>query len=103
MTVENVSGFTPELVEKMQRAIEREFYTCVDEAPRQGVGFKRVALTALTIAEINQDLRTVEFRLALKRIAQSYPLDTIAGRLAANVLAKYPNPFENVVIPTGEA
>lgn len=45
---------------------------------------------------MNRDLQIVEQRLALKRITQHYPPDTIAGRLAADVLAKYPNQFEDV-------
>lgn len=41
------------------------------------------------------DLQIAEFRLALSRITERYPPDTVAGRLAADVLARYPNPFEN--------
>jgi hypothetical protein len=33
--------------------------------------------------------------LALSRITQHYPPDTVAGRLAADVLARHPNRFEN--------
>jgi hypothetical protein len=36
-----------DLVERVARAIEREFYACVDEGPPQGVGFERVARAAI--------------------------------------------------------
>jgi hypothetical protein len=45
--------------------------------------------------DLRKDIQIAEQRVALSRITERYPPDTVAGRLAADVLAKYPNRFEN--------
>lgn len=65
----------------------------------------KAALEAIPIEEREEgllrdnmisELRQAEFRVALRRINERYPPDTIAGRLAADVLAKYPTGFDGV-------
>lgn len=46
--------------------------------------------------EMRLELMAAEFRVALRRITEHYPPDTIAGRLASDALAKYPNRYSDV-------
>lgn len=69
----------------------------VDRECRPAWDALHAALSAIESAgvDMRSDLRQAEFRLALRRINERYPPDTIAGRLAADVLAKYPTGYEN--------